>query len=193
MVVLAYAAFGRAWSLLYGFLVAVVAMIIHQSYNPYKSFGLDNLQLAVLINQTVFQLYMLMKFIDEDQLAGLDIVLIVMQGVIGVYMLYILFPICKPVIKKVQSRIILEKKRLVSFFQGLLGGAPSNRTRCRPLEPLDPMLMINIRNNGNSSSLPTWDGEGHARLALSSPPPVSCPSSHAHAPIAYHGPHALTT
>lgn len=93
---------GETASIIYAVLVAVFAVILHQRYSPYRADALDELQLAILINQYVVQFLILCILISEGSSTEvIGIVLLVLQFMIMMYAMTLIGPAFGPVFRAI--------------------------------------------------------------------------------------------
>ncbi|KAK3246344.1 hypothetical protein CYMTET_44117 [Cymbomonas tetramitiformis] len=113
---------GENISLIYALIVSMLAILLHQRYSPYKNNALDDLQLAILVNQFFVQSLLIMMQLDDTDMLTFGIVIVLMQVVLLTYGMTLIVPAFRPTIIHLSAHLplfmgpLMQKVRRVGIF-----------------------------------------------------------------------------
>ncbi|KAK3233107.1 hypothetical protein CYMTET_56577, partial [Cymbomonas tetramitiformis] len=107
---------GDGPAIMYAMIISVVAIMLHMRYSPYKNAALDDLQLAILVNQFAIQIMILMVHLDERTSGFLGISLLIMQCVLLTYAMTLIVPAFRPVLVALRAKINQLSKPVANSF-----------------------------------------------------------------------------
>ncbi|KAK3268806.1 hypothetical protein CYMTET_22713 [Cymbomonas tetramitiformis] len=89
---------GETASVMYGVLFSMVAIVLHQRYSPFKMDALDDLMLAILVNQFLVQMIIVMGKLKGQVDDFLGISFLLLQLVLLTYAMTLIVPAFRPAI-----------------------------------------------------------------------------------------------
>ncbi|KAK3270399.1 hypothetical protein CYMTET_21202, partial [Cymbomonas tetramitiformis] len=90
----------------YSIVVSMVAIMLHQKYNPYRFDDLDALQLLILVSQFFVQLGIIHMHADSRDDSTVGVSLLGLQVTIMIYSTKFIFPVFRPAIIRLLSLVV---------------------------------------------------------------------------------------
>ncbi|KAK3279324.1 hypothetical protein CYMTET_12783 [Cymbomonas tetramitiformis] len=157
---------GEDAALVYATCVAVVALLLHERYSPYKNDALDKLQSVILLNQFLVQILLVLIKLEERLINSIGLCIVVLQCLLLTYSMTLIIPAFRPAITALMTKSAL----VVALFSRRDESRAARNTE-RDSRPRDIQLsdeeMTNMAGNpiyGRDSAvwttkpaLATWD------------------------------------
>ncbi|KAK3235671.1 hypothetical protein CYMTET_54137, partial [Cymbomonas tetramitiformis] len=181
IVVLMGMCFGEDMALVYAACVAGLFIVMHQRYAPFKSNAVDNLQLAVLVNQFMVQMMLVtMRLKDGSDSDALGVTMLVAQFILICAIFRHIIPACTPVINKIygKSRKALSQSQFGHYFHPGAGSAYSLQATQGSAHGSPAENLTSASRNLASAEI--WLGGSNSLSEIS---PENNSSPHADAPV----------